>query len=446
MGLGDNRPARRLGSNGTDSISARTAQPELLKNMNRELVLGLARQARVVSRAELARRSGLSKVTAAAIVDDLVKAGLLRYIGSGPSQGGRPPLLLEYVPSSHLAVGIEFAHDEVIAVLTDLDAHVLREASRAVSGRDPREVLSTAESLACELIANTAPSRVLGVGFASPGLVDVESGVVRVAIDTGWRDVHAAEVLGRGTGLPAFVANRSKAAALAERWRGAEAGAYHLIYVFVGSGIAAGIVHGDTPYLGATSSAGELGHITVDPDGPLCECGNRGCLHVLAGEEAIARRARELARGSQFGALIESVGGDVRLITADAVIDSALSGDPLAKQAIDEAATYVGIALANVVNLLNPDVIILGGPTSRAGLPFLDTVRAEVQRRALSTPAGHVRIALSSLGKAAGAIGGATLVLRQTSSLIFESEAIQSEGCPYAETSSLVASRNGAEG
>lgn len=422
-----NGKARRRASLPTDgdasspSAPGRSAQPELLKDLNRALVLGIARRVRVFSRADLARRSGLSKVTAAAIVDEFIQVGLLRDLGSGTSRGGRPPLLLEYVPESYMAIGVEFAHGEIVAALTDLDARILHQASRPVASTTSALVLATIADLTGDVLKSFPRERILGLGFASPGLVDVDSGVVKVAIDTRWSEVPAAQFLHERTALAVTVANRSKAAALAERWRVAEAGAKHLIYVFIGSGIAAGIVADDTPFLGATSSAGELGHVTVYPSGPVCECGNSGCLHVLAGEEAIARRARELARNAQAGRLIDYVNGDVRLITADTVIDAALAGDPLAIQVVEEAGVAVGIALANVVNLFNPDVIIIGGPTSRAGPILLNAIVREARRRALPLPVQHVRFALSTLGKTAGPIGAAILVLRQASNLIFRS-------------------------
>jgi len=397
-----------------------SAQPELLKNLNRSLVLGIIRRERVFSRAQVARQSGLSKVTMSAIVDDLVAAGLVREVGSGQSSGGRPPQLVEFLPEGRLAIGAHFAHREVIAVATDLDAKTIRELSRPVADSSAASVLSTVADLVTDLLATLPRERVLGLGFASPGLVDVEKGIVNLAIDVGWRDVPAARILSERLDLPTMVANRSKTAALAERWCWDKAGAENLIYVSIGSGVAAGVVHGDTLYLGATSSAGELGHVTVDPNGPICECGNRGCLHVYAGEEAIVRRARELARGDPHGPLAEKIDGDVRSISVDTVIDAALNGDELAIQVIDEAGSHVGIALANVVNLFNPDVIVIGGPTSRAGAALLDRITEVVRRRALTVPGRHVTIALSRLDTTASAVGGAILVLREANRLIFQ--------------------------
>ncbi len=399
-----------------------SAQPELLKDLNRALVLGLAQKERVFSRAEIARQSGLSKVTTSAIVDELIQAGLLRELGTGQSNGGRPPQLVEYLPSARLAIGVQYAHREVIAVATDLDATPVLQLSRPVTNASSESVLAAVVAIVRELLASLTREHVLGVGFASPGLVDLEQGVVNLAIDVGWRDVPAARILSDQLGLPVMVANRGKTAALAEQWCAGEPGVEHLIYVSLGTGIAAGIVHGNTLYLGATSSAGELGHVTIDPNGPVCECGNRGCLHVYASEDAIVRRARELTRNRPIGPLAEKIDGDVRSINADAVIDAALLGDPAAIQAIEEAGAYVGIALANVVNLFNPDLIVIGGPTSRAGAALLESIERKVRRRALTVPGRHVRIILSRLGNRAGAIGGAILVLREVNRLIFSND------------------------
>ena len=394
------------------------AQPEHVKDLNRALILAIVRQERILSRAAIARQSGLSKVTASALVDDLVRSGILHERGSGKSSGGRPPQLLEYVPEARLAVGVEFAHGEVVGAVTDLDSRPVQTGARRVLSADAGQVLDTVGDLVEDLLRPFPRERVLGLGFASPGLVDVNSGTIRQAIDVGWQEVPASQILSDRLGLPVTVANRSKAAALAERWYAPPTGNEHQIYVVIGSGLAAGVVHGESLYLGATSGAGELGHVTVVPDGPVCECGNRGCLHVYAGEEAIARRARELGRLFPEGWL-EERDCDFRQITADAVIDAALNGNPRAVQVIQEAARYLGIALANVVNLFNPDAIVIGGPTSRAGTVLLDGVKREIRCRALSGPARHVTIALSQLGSLAGAVGAAILVLRQANQLIF---------------------------
>jgi glucokinase-like ROK family protein len=387
--------------------------------LNLALILDIVRRERVLSRSAVARLSGLSKVTASALVDELVQAGLLSERGAGQSNGGRPPQLLEYQPEARLAIGAEFAHDEVVGVVTDLDARVVRKLCRPVFQAAADSVLAAVGDVVEEILSGLPRASILGLGFASPGLVDVATGVVDLAVDVGWRDVPAAQILSHRLGLPVTVANRSKAAALAERWYGPPAGVENLIYVFVGSGIAAGIVLGDNLLLGATSSAGELGHVTVEPNGPLCECGNRGCLHVYASDGAIARRARELARSVPPGPLSESADRDVRSITADAVIEAALSGDRLAIEVLEEAATAIGIALANVVNLFNPDAIILGGPTSRAGQLLVNRIEREIRGRALTVPGRHVSVALSRLGVEAAAIGGAILVLRQASQQIF---------------------------
>jgi predicted NBD/HSP70 family sugar kinase len=395
------------------------AQLGLLKDLNRASILAIVRETHEVTRAEVARRSGLSKATASLIVDDFIQAGLLRELGSGRSTGGRPPQMLEFIPNARTAVGAEFAHDTVTAVLTDFAGRILAQSQRSVTVQNAEHVLIQTADLVLELLRDVDRARVLGLGFASPGLVDVERGIVKEAIDVGWREVPAAQLLRDRLNLPVAVANRSKTAALAESWTATGVRGRHLIYAFLGSGIAAGIVHDERLFVGATSSAGELGHMTVDPAGPVCECGNSGCLHVFAGEEAIARRARELVRQRPGQSRIEQASRDSRHITADTVIDGALAGDALSLDILREVGTFVGIALANVVNLMNPDEIIIGGPTSRAGAALLEPIRAEIQRRALSIPARHVNVRLSTLGATAGAFGGAILVLQSATQWIF---------------------------
>jgi predicted NBD/HSP70 family sugar kinase len=220
-------------------------------------------------------------------------------------------------------------------------------------------------------------------------------------------------------GIHTFVANRSKVGALAEYWVSAEQGIQEIIYISIGTGVAAGIVHEGKLYLGVNSSAGELGHVTILPNGPLCRCGNRGCLQALVSEAAIADRARTRLREQRDSLLWELADRYPERVTAVMVFQAAEQKDTLACELVAETAQYLGIAIANLINLFNPEHIVLGGPVGQDSQVLLAPLKAEVQRRAMAYPLSAAEIVTSQLGADASAVGAAVLVLQHASELIF---------------------------
>jgi predicted NBD/HSP70 family sugar kinase len=221
-------------------------------------------------------------------------------------------------------------------------------------------------------------------------------------------------------GIRTDIANRSKVGALAEFWYGAKRGVQDLIYVSIGTGVAAGIIHQGKLFLGANSSAGELGHLTILPDGPLCPCGNRGCLQQLVCEDAIANVARQKLRRNSDSVLHGGANHHPELISARDVFAAADRNDAVALQALEEIASYLGIAIAGLINLFNPEVVFLGGPVGEASAVLTDKIREAVRHRAMAYPMSAVQIQRSSLGIDAGAIGASVLVLQKANELFFQ--------------------------
>jgi glucokinase-like ROK family protein len=257
------------------------------------------------------------------------------------------------------------------------------------------------------------------IGVGTPGLVDMRSGVIVSAADMGWANVRFGTLVEQETGLPAIVANRSKVAALAEYWYASTRGVQDLIYVTVGTGVAAGIIHHGELYLGINSSAGELGHITVLPDGPGCACGNRGCLQQLVSEDAIAQRARVALRAAHGGELMEVVGNHPEQLAASDVLVAADAGDPTALEVVSEAADFLAIGIANLVNLFNPQLIYLGGPVIEQSSAIYARVSEQIQQRAMAYPLSALSVRRSTFGPEAGAVGASVLVLKHAGSFLF---------------------------
>lgn len=397
----------------------KTGKPTLLKELNRKLAFEILKDAHSISRPELAQRTGLSKATISLLVDELLQTGLVVESGFGDSSGGRPPLILRFDPDAAYAVGACMHEYDWTIVVVNLDAQVLRRHKVHIDEGTP-EASIAALSRGIETVTEGISGKVLpAVGLGTPGLVDIRNGVIKLAADIGWVDVPFRNLVKRSLDVDIYIANRSKVGALAEFWYGTRKGVKDLIYVSIGTGVAAGIIHQGRLFIGANSSAGELGHLTIIPDGPLCPCGNRGCLQQLVSEQAIANLARQRLRRNHDSLLRGGTGKPPELISAQDVFAAAESGDAVALETLDEIASYMGIALAGLINLFNPEVIFLGGPVGEASAVLAEIIKEKVRHRAMSYPMSAVQIQRSSLGTDAGAIGASVLVLQRANELFF---------------------------
>lgn len=257
--------------------------------------------------------------------------------------------------------------------------------------------------------------QVAAVGVGAPGPLDPDTGVVFEPPNMeGWYNVPLAELLGARLHLPIFVENDANAAAVGEWWVGAGRGVHDLIYLTVSTGIGGGIIIGDRLVRGVSGTAGEVGHMTIDVDGPACPCGrSTGCLEVLASGTAIARMAREAVAAGRPTALRQMAAGDPDALGAHDVVEAARRGDVLAAEIFDRAATYLGVGVANLLNLFNPRRIIIGGGVSNAGDLLFGTVRRVAVSRAFERPARDAEIVPAGLGDDVGAVGAAAVALQR---------------------------------
>jgi len=402
---------------------------------NRLRVLEYLRTQRVSSCPRLARQTGLSRTTVGAILDELLRLGIAEQTGLADSSGGRRAVLLRYKPDAAYAVGASLAPGQWRTVLTDLDARVLNVASTRVLDDSPAACVAALGESLVAVAASVDRGRLLSViGIGTPGVVDTLNGVVKSAVDVGWNDVPLARMVQDRLGLRAVVANRSRVAALAELSDGAGREVQDMIYVSISTSISAGIVYRRQLYLGANSAAGELGHMTVLPDGPLCPCGNRGCLEQLAAGPAIAQLARARLKQGGDSPLASVAGAHPEQLTAEDIFRVAAQGDALAIGVVQTVAGYLGIAVANLVNLFNPELIVLGGPVGRAAPNLLAPLTEEVRRRAMGYPFSAVRIVTSQMGPYAPAIGAAALVLQQSSQIILAGPTARLGASPRGDT------------
>ncbi len=395
-----------------ESTSTRVA-----RNISRTEVLKAIRAEGCISRSKLAEMVPVSRATVSSIVSELLETGVLEEVGEGQSTGGRRPVRLRYRPESRIAMGLVLFDNKIQAVLTDMEGNPLGDYMEIpLRGAESEFMLQSMQEAAERLLEGIPRDQVLGVGVGVPGIVDFETGVIEISVSKGWLEggIKVKEFLEDALGLPVYVANRSRVAALGEHKVGEFSNVSNLIYLFLGQGIVAGIVIDGSLYLGAGSSAGEIGHVSIVPDGPLCDCGNRGCLEVYATEAAILARARALARENPDSLLQQSVGNHLERLTIDHVLEAARRGDVPALAVLAEAGTKVGIAVSHLIDLFNPEVVIIGGPIgSHAGALLLEPIIKEAQRRTLPRPFNMVKIVNGTLGTKAVAIGAAVLALNQ---------------------------------
>jgi predicted NBD/HSP70 family sugar kinase len=404
-------------------MSHETAQPELVRRINSATILSLIEANSMISRAELARLSGLSRATVSNIVETLLRLDLVREEGMGNSRGGRPPVLLAFNPSAWYAVGAELVESEWVFVLVDLRGQVQKRSAISIYGNQPEDALKALVRGYYRLLDGFPGNILPGLGLGVPGLVDDRTGTIKSAADLGWVDVPFQQLVERELPLAVYIINRHKAAGLVEAHYGEGIDSHNLFYVGIGTGVAAAIFLEGDMLQGANSSAGELGHVTVEPNGRACPCGNHGCLQQYVSGPAMATRARELIRSGNRSMLEEVTMGNLQLISGKLVCDTAARGDSLALTVTREAAGYLGIALANVINVMNPDTIVLGGPVGRnSGELFLGPLQEVLRKRTMSHPLGAVRITGSTMGDDAGARGAAALVLAGKVDLIFAGE------------------------
>lgn len=362
-----------------------------------------------VSRADVARTMDLARSSVSDQVGKLLETDFVEEAGEAPSRGGRPGTLLRFRDEAGVIVGADLGATHVSVALTDLRGRILdwREEPCDVRG-DPDAACAILERLVRSVLADVDPGRtsVLGLGVAVPAPVNPSAPTTFPAsVLPAWEGHTGLVDLADRMGLRLFVENDANAGAVAEKWWGNHRDAQHLIFVKVATGIGAGHIIAGRLHRGATGAVGEIGHISIDPNGALCVCGNRGCVATIVGTPALLERAEALAH-ERPGSVFEE--GPV---TLDRLIDGALAGDPVCREVLSGAAQHLGTVLAEVLNIMNPSLLVLGGGLMRAGEHILGPVREAVRQRTLVHSAASASIEISSLGKEDVALGAATVVL-----------------------------------
>jgi predicted NBD/HSP70 family sugar kinase len=361
------------------------------------------------SRADLARATGMSRSATSALVEELLEVGLVRETGQGVSRGGRRPTQLAFVDDAFSILGIDLGASHVSVAVCNMRGQVQTMRSAPCPMRDePLAAMALIRGLTNQVLdeLQVAPADLLGAGLAVASPIDPrDPGRLPPLFLPAWKDVDLKQELALPGDPPLLIDNDANMGALAESWWGAGRDGSDLAFIKLGTGIGAGFVLGGQIFRGQGGTAGELGHFVIDPAGPPCVCGLHGCLATFIGTPALIDAARR-KRVEHPETLMNRF--DLR-----GLIRGVKDGDRLARAVIEEAAQALGLAVAGLLNLLNPQLVVLGGELSSVGSALLHPLRAAVNQRCVWSAVANSRIVISELGAHDVALGAATLVLQQ---------------------------------
>jgi glucokinase-like ROK family protein len=395
-----------------------------INRLNKIKVLSLIRDKKEISRAEIVKITGISAPTVTRVVESLIsEEKLVCQVGKGNSNGGRPPIMIQFEGENNFVIGVDLGTTSIRGALSNLNARLISEIevpTEVDSGFDNvmKKVSDVIEKLILHPIVKS--HRIFGVGMAVAGLINSRNHIVEFSPDFGWIDADISSALKPPFDSPIIFDNVSRVMALGELWYGIGRDIKNFIFINVGYGIGAGIIIDGKPFYGSEGMSGEFGHMTMEMGSTVqCKCGKFGCLEALASGRGIAAAAeRELKSGAE-SALRNLCGGDFSRLTAEMVFQSAKEGDPLALRIFRKTAEYIGIGIATLIDLFNPQAIIVGGGVSRSGEEFLDQIRESVKTHVIQRHNNFVKIIPATFGADAAVMGSVSLILEKV--LTFDS-------------------------
>ena len=387
---------------------------DLIRAINLSIILNTIKMNGAIARAEIARLTGLSPATVTGITAELIQDGLVYEKEPGDSSGGRRPILLAINPDGGYVVGIKLMEDHALGALTDLEATLLTKQSQPLSGLDPAGVAQALGQLVANLLAqmrekSNAPSpRLMGMGIGLAGIIDADQGIVRQSPFFGWKNVPLRDLLQEQVHTPVYVDNDVNTLAFTEKWFGAGQGVNNFLVITVGRGVGLGIVANGQFYHGARGGAGEFGHTVVQPGGLPCTCGKQGCLEAYIGDPALLLQAQAVFQRGELPSLPQ---------TPEDLVNLAEAGEPAAQAIFANAGRLLGQSIANLVNVFNPERILVNGEGVRAGHWLFDPMCTAIYKHTMPGLRDDAEIRIEPLGDDAWARGAASLVLHE----LFES-------------------------
>ncbi|MFD1863079.1 ROK family transcriptional regulator [Planococcus chinensis] len=369
-----------------------------MKSMNKSMILNKIRKDGPISRAQIARETNLTPPTVSSNVKELIDQGIVEESDFGQSQGGRKPTMLIINNDAFCIIGVDAGPETIECIAANLAGRVLeRSETKLELPTDNGQFLGALKSCIADCVEKVKGKDIIGIGVAMHGVVDVATGVSLYAPNLGLENIPIKEELEAAFGLEVKVENDARAMALGEYWFGQHGDLESMLAVNIGTGVGAGLIIDGKLYHGSSDLAGEIGHMTIDLHGETCECGNRGCLQTFVTGPAIARHASGIASASP--------------LTAQGVYEQAVAGNEACIALLTEAGKAMGVGLTNLIHIVNPQKIVLGGGVSKAGKFILPAIRETIKASALTPSASRTTVEISKLGDDATLIGAITLLL-----------------------------------
>ena len=389
-----------------EDLSYITGNPAVLKKINVARILHQLRFNGSASRAELARRTRLDAKTLTNVSQTLLADGLIQCRETVALGRGRPAENITLNPEAAYGIGLDLGSQQVTGAVIDLAGNVQSHFRREFDiPKDGKYLLNKAEEVLHDLLGSltrSARKRVQGIGFCVPGFLNREEGVVVESVNIrGFTDVPIIDQYQARFKIPVILEEASRTMALAELWFGKHKNSTHFICIDMGIGIGMGIIHNGILYRGSREQSGEIGHTVVEPHGQVCRCGKRGCLERVASGKAL----------SDLSLSVDLEKYKIKCVGAKAIYQAAQAGDVKAKAILRRTGEYIGIAISNVINLFDPDLVILNGGLINAGDLLLDPLKDVIKTNCMNSKTGQVQIEISGLGNLAGAMGAAMLPL-----------------------------------
>lgn len=388
------------------------ARKNLIKEINKTAILKVIRERENVSRADIAKITGLNKATVTNNINTLIKENIVIEKGAGDSKGGRKPILLELNKNAFYAIGVDMGIKEVRAAIVNLNGEIIDKIEYPYEMFDEDSIINSVKNVIDKLYDNKdLRDLILGIGIGVHGIVNPFEGISLYAPKFNWENINIKNIIENQFNLPVFIDNDVRTMALGEKWFGAAKTAKDFVFINVGSGIGAAIFINGQIYRGKYFGAGEIGHISIVENGPKCSCGNFGCLEVMASGSALEKRVISDINLGKESIILNLVNDDLSKITGEVIYKAAILNDKLAIDALYDVGSYLGCAVSNLINILNPEMIIIGGGVSLSGDYLLKPLCSIAYKKSMKSLSDKTIILSSSLKENCGIIGAATLVL-----------------------------------
>jgi len=391
----------------------RTGDQALVREINLSVIMNRLRTNAPISRAALAETTGLNKTTVSSLVNELIERQFVQEIGLTPPSSGRPAILLKLNPTAGFIVSCEIGVDFILVICTDFAPEIIWRHEEHI---DPtigqHAILDRALAILHQAIEVGCPAcgTLWGMAVGVPGLVDQTTGALLFAPNLGWKDLPIRAILQESINVHLFVDNEANLAALGEHYFGAAQGYEEVLYISAGVGLGGGIVHGGRMFSGVTGVGAEFGHMTMDPNGEICKCGNQGCWETQVSQQALFRHVWRRVERGEVSRLSEMSGGSRASLTVPLIVDAARAGDAVALDALEIIGRHLGIGIASLVNALNPELVVFGGILSLAGEFLMPVIEKEVEQRALKSNREAMQLVLARHTSDACVMGGVAAV------------------------------------